>query len=90
MKSDALPRYGSKHWANEILHLGCEEIKNTDRDRGARLQLIAYYLRILHDEGFWWQYGRLRNQVHLGYKNGVFTVSKETDSQSQKTEEVSH
>ena len=81
--------YGSRQWSNDILRLGIKEVKNRDRDRASRLQLIAYFLRLLEENGFWWQYERLRNQVYLGYKNGLFTVSKETDSPTSEKEETS-
>jgi hypothetical protein len=81
--------YGSKAWANQILCFGIQEVKNTDRDRASRLQLIAYFLRLLEENGFWWQFERLKNQVYLGYKNGQFTVSKETDSSDSEEEETS-
>lgn len=83
------PEYGSRAWANSILRLGIQEVKNRARDRASRLQLIAYFLRLLEENGFWWQYARLRNQVYLGYKNGQFTVSKETDSSDSEEEETS-
>jgi len=81
--------YGSKSWANQILRQGIQECKNRDRDRASRLQLIAYYLRVLQENGFWWQYERLRNQVYLGYKKGLFTVPAGTDPPTRREEEAS-
>lgn len=80
--------YGSVSWANWILKDGIHECNNVGRDHGARLQTIAYYLRILKESGFSWQYARLENHVNLAFKRGRLQVSKRPDS-SSKDEETS-
>jgi len=79
----------SREWANVILKLGIRECRNIGRDQASRRQLIAYFLRLLKEEGFWWQYDRLRNQRNLAFKLGLLQVSKRPDSSDSEEEEAS-
>ena len=56
--------YGSKEWANEILKIGIKECKNIGRVGWARYYEILYYIRLLNNNGFWWQSRCLRFWMH--------------------------
>lgn len=65
--------YGSKDWANSVLRLAIQELKNIDRVLSARQLEIYYFLHELERLGFKWQVARLRNHINLAVKEGRFT-----------------
>lgn len=80
--------YGGKEWANIILKLAIQELKNSDRVLSARQLEIYYFLDELKSYGWNWQVERLRNHINLAIKQGRFTARR-ADSLSKKREEVS-
>lgn len=75
-----VPEYGSKGWANIVLKLAIEELKNTDRVLSARQLEIFYFLGELERFGWRWQSARLRNHINLAIKQGRFSSSSFTAS----------
>jgi hypothetical protein len=65
--------YGSREWANSVLRLAIQELKNTDRVLSARQLEVYYFLGELERLGFKWQVARLRNHINLAVKQGRFT-----------------
>ena len=58
----------SKDWANECLRAGVHELRNEGRVLKARLKEVRMYVRLLHEQGFWWQRNILRYHLHLYFK----------------------
>lgn len=56
--------YGSKAWANLCLRAGIRELKNLNRDPGARKHEVLVIARALEENGFWWQAKTLRSHYH--------------------------
>jgi len=82
--------YGSREWANSVLRLAIQELKNKGRVLSARQLEVFYCLEVLEEAGFVWQVKRLRNHIHLAIKKGIFTASPcEADSLLKKREEAS-
>lgn len=72
-----LSYYGSKDWANAVLRLTIQELKNTDRVLSARQIEIFHFLHELEKCGYWWQVVRLRNHIHLAIKQDRFRFTAE-------------
>lgn len=75
-KIKTLPSCFDKDWANGVLRLAIEELKNTDRVLFSRQQEIFYFLRELEEHGYWWQAARLRNHINLAVKQRRFTARR--------------
>jgi len=72
--------YGSREWANSVLRLAIQELKNKDRVLSARQLEVFYFLGELESYGFVWQARRLRNHVHLAIKKGFLqSLGREID-----------
>jgi hypothetical protein len=88
-KIKTLPYYGSKDWANAVLRLTIQELKNTDRVISARQIEIFHFLHELESFGYWWQVARLRNHIHLAIKQDRFRFTaerSEADSRAEREE----
>ena len=81
--------YGSKEWANSVLRLAIQELKNSARVLSARQLEIYYFLGELEAYGWIWQAKRLRNHIHLAIKKGTFTAERSEADSLLKREEAS-
>jgi hypothetical protein len=63
--------FGSKAWANYLLKTGIAELRNSRRARDGRITEALYYVRVLRDQGYWWQSRTLEIWVHR-FQRGDF------------------
>jgi hypothetical protein len=63
-----------KVWANAVLKIAINDLKDVQRVLSARQLEIYYILHELQYHGFSWQVARLRNHIHLAIKTGRFTA----------------
>ena len=61
--------FGSVEWANNVLRSGIAELHNRDRVKSAIIQEVSYYLKLLHEKGFWWQERTLESHLYLFFKS---------------------
>jgi hypothetical protein len=80
---------GSKGWANSVLRLCIQELKNSNRVLSARQLEVFYFLDELKRYGFVWQTRVLRYQIHLAMKKGTFTAEHSEADSLLKREEAS-
>lgn len=71
------PIYGSKTWANVLLGIAIDDLKNTERVLSSRRLLVVAILNLFKENGLWWQEVRLHNQINLAIKKNQFSFTDE-------------